>query len=166
MNEIGRRRGREGQSLAYFFSFIHLSSWMQPSHFHCQQSVGHFSPAYLILKQLSENCCDAAAFSLEGLTFTVYSIIIRDPHSGESLACWVQFFFQVDGSILVRNPFSYEHLSQCVHYSWRPITPDRRSWVPRIERQRETGLCWPLSPLGTRCWLSLCSDFTVWLKSF
>lgn len=61
----------------------------------------------------------------------------RTPHSKLSAACFCffVFFFQVDGSILVRNPFSHEHLSQSVHYSWRPITPD---WLSCPLKNRET----------------------------
>lgn len=69
------------------------------------------------------------------------------------------FFFQVDEPTLVRNPFSYEHLSRRVYYSWRPITPDWHSsplkmrsgdgrGVPWIDRLCETDLCWPLYPRG------------------
>lgn len=85
------------------------------------------------------------SFRLEGhtnpppLSLLQYSIIIPKPSLWRELSrlSAARFLFQVDGSILVRNPFSYEHLSQCVHYSWRPIAPDRLS-CPR-KKKRDGG---------------------------
>lgn len=74
-----------------------------------------------------------------------YSLIISDPpHSGESLASWVllclslSLFFFFDWSILARNPFSYDHMSQCVHYSWRAISAGRLHhpvWKEKTKRE-------------------------------
>lgn len=96
--------------------------------------------------------CNGPMFRLEGhispstplTSLSQYSIIILDPSLWRELsrlsdALFFFFFFQVDGSILVRNPFSYEHLSQCVHYSWRPITPDRLSWPLKKKAAVEGG---------------------------
>lgn len=93
------------------------------------------------------------------LTFT-----IQCNYHGHLTPPWVLLvlLLRVDGSILVRNPFSYELLSQCVHYSWRPITPDwlscllkktetrggRGGWTPCMDGECETDLCWPLYPRG------------------
>lgn len=129
--------------------------------------------------------CNRTSFRLEGhtnpppLSLLQYSIIIPKPSLWRELSrlSAARFLFQVDGSILVRNPFSYEHLSQCVHYSWRPIAPDRLS-CPRkkkrdgggeatcMDHQSETDPHWPLGPMGVDCWILLCSDITVWLKGF
>lgn len=120
------------------------------------------------------------AFRLEGhsspaaLSLSHYDIIILD--TSLRVECFsfvfvffVFFVFQADGSILVRNPFSYEHLSQCVHYSWRPITPDWHS-SPLKMRERHV---WSASVRQTcadhcilRDGLLLCSDITMWLKGF
>lgn len=56
------------------------------------------------------------------ITFTLQYNYLT--HSRESLASWVLvviYFFQVDRSILAKNPFCYWVLTWCVYYSWRHL---------------------------------------------
>lgn len=90
---------------------------------------------------------------------------------------WGYFFFQVDESTSVRSPFSYEHLSRRVYYSWRPITPDWRSSPLKMRSGDGWGWWWGLGltacarrTCADHCILGdgllLCSDITTGLKGF
>lgn len=110
-----------------------------------------------------------------------YSLIISDPpHSGESLASWVLlclslslFFF--DWSILARNPFSYDHMSQCVHYSWRAISAGRLhhpAWKEKTKREARNPFseCWLCcmvlyAPQSLQIWVSVPHDVSLRLPT-
>lgn len=111
-----------------------------------------------------------------------YSLIISDPpHSGESLASWVLlclslspvFFF--DWSILARNPFSYDHMSQCLHYSWRAISAGRLhhpAWKEKTKREARNPFseCWLCcmvlyAPQSLQIWVSVPHDVSLRLPT-
>lgn len=112
-----------------------------------------------------------------------YSLIISDPpHSGESLASWVllclslsPIFFFFDWSILARNPFSYDHMSQCVHYSWRAISAGRLhhpAWKEKTKREARNPFseCWLCcmvlyAPQSLQIWVSVPHDVSLRLPT-
>lgn len=112
-----------------------------------------------------------------------YSLIISDPpHSGESLASWVLlcllrslFSFFFNWSILARNPFSYDHMSQCVHYSWRAISAGRLHhpvWKEKTKREARNPFseCWPCcmvlyAPQSLQIWVSVPHDVSLRLPT-
>lgn len=111
-----------------------------------------------------------------------YSLIISDPpHSGESLASWVLLclslspFFFFDWSILARNPFSYDHMSQCLHYSWRAISAGRLhhpAWKEKTKREARNPFseCWLCcmvlyAPQSLQIWVSVPHDVSLRLPT-
>lgn len=132
--------------------------------------------------------CHGAAFRLEGhtnppplFTLTVQFNYLGPPslwrelsELSASLSLALSFFF-FDWSILARNPFSYDHMSQCLHYSWRAISAGRLhhpAWKEKTKREARNPFseCWLCcmvlyAPQSLQIWVSVPHDVSLRLPT-
>lgn len=119
--------------------FSNRTATLFNNYYHLYTLCEHYNmPLYLLWYSVVQWCVQIGGSPQPSspLTFTLgYNYPGHVTPGWVLLTCFLSFLsFQAHGSILVRNPFSYEHLSQCVYYS---LFRTHHPWLARLSTENE-----------------------------